>query len=89
MLWNHILFWHENVSSVSCKRFFTPTEEQCSDYFSNMKLSYDEMEAIEAATQGQADNDLWLALIRHYPILGNSPCLFCITVSSIQGKEEH
>ena len=62
MLWNHVLFWHENVSSVSCEKFFTPTEEQCSEYFSNLKLSYDEMEAIEAATQGQTDNDLWFAL---------------------------
>ena len=61
-LWNHVLFWHENASSVSCDKFFTPTEEQCSEYFSNLTLSYNEVEAIEGATRGQADNDLWFAL---------------------------
>ena len=61
-LWNHVLFWHENASSVSCDKFFTPTEEQCSEYFSNLTLSYNEVEAIEGATCGQADNDLWFAL---------------------------
>ena len=61
-LWNHVLFWHENASSVSCEKFFTPTEEQCAEYFSNLTLTYDEVEAIEAATRGQAGNDLWLAL---------------------------
>ena len=61
-LWNYVLFWHDNASSVSCEKFFTPTEGQCTEYFSNLTLSYDEVEAIEVATRGQADNDLWFAL---------------------------
>ena len=61
-LWNYVLFWHDNASSVSCEKFFTPTEGQCTEYFSNLTLSYDEVEAIEVATHGQADNDLWFAL---------------------------
>ena len=61
-LWNYVLFWHDNASSVSCEKFFTPTEGQCTEYFSNLTLSYDEVEAIEVATRGQADNDSWFAL---------------------------
>ena len=61
-LWGHVLFWHENASSVSCEKFSPPTEEQCLEYLSNLKLSYAEVQAIEAATHGQTDNDLWLAL---------------------------
>ena len=45
-LWNYVLFWHDNASSVSCEKFFTPTEGQCTEYFSNLTLSYDEVEAI-------------------------------------------
>ena len=61
-LWGHVLFWHENASSVSCEKFSPSTEEQCLEYLSNLKLSYAEVQAIEAATRGQTDNDLWLAL---------------------------
>ena len=61
-LWNYVLFWHENASSVSYEKFFTPTEEQCTEYAGNQTLSYDEVEAIEAATLGQAENNLWFAL---------------------------
>jgi len=61
-LWNHVLFWHENASSVSCEKFFSPTDEKCYEYFSNLKFSYVEVEAIEAGTCGQIDNDLWFAL---------------------------
>ena len=61
-LWNYVLFWHDNASSVSCEKFFTSTEGQCTEYFSNLTFSYDEVEAIEVATRGQADNDLWFAL---------------------------
>ena len=61
-MWNYVLFWHENASSVSYEKFFTPTEEQCTEYAGNQTLSYDEVEAIEAATLGQAENNLWFAL---------------------------
>ena len=61
-LWNYVLFWHENASSVSYEKFFTPTEEQCTEHAGNLTLSYDEVEAIEAAIHGQAENDLWFAL---------------------------
>ena len=40
------------------KSFFLPRFE----YLSNLELSYVEVQTIEAATRGQTDNDLWLAL---------------------------
>ena len=61
-LWDHVLFWPENASTVSCENFYPATSVQCYEYLSTLHLSHDEVKNIELATRGQADNNLWYAL---------------------------
>jgi len=61
-LWRHVIFWHESVTTVCVDKFHKPTSAECFDYMNSMSLSPDEVQCIEKATRGQADNNLWLAL---------------------------
>ena len=62
ILWRHVIFSHMHASTLVQENFFNPTLAQCYDYLSHMKLQLEEVRAIEEATQGQSDNELWFAI---------------------------
>ena len=61
-VWSHVIFWHENVAVASLDKFHEPSTAECFDYMNSMSITPDEVQYIEIATRGQAENKLWLAL---------------------------
>ena len=60
-LWSHVLFSNGSLNSM-IKKVVDPTSIICQQFLQGMKLSSEEVEAIEAATREQSGSTLWQAM---------------------------
>ena len=61
LLWSHVLFSHGSLNST-IKKVVDPTPIVCQQFVQSMKLSSQEVAAIEAATREQSGSALWQAI---------------------------
>ena len=61
-LWSYVLFSHGTLNSTICKQIVDPTPVMCQQFLECMKLTDDQVSAIDATTCGQSDSELWQAL---------------------------
>ena len=61
-LWSHVLFSHGSLNPTVCKQIIDPTTIMCQQFLECMKLTDDQVSAIDAATCEQSDSELWQAL---------------------------
>jgi len=57
-LWSCVMFSHGRVNT-SIQQISDPTPVVCHQFVANMKLPFEKVAEIEAATRGQADSELW------------------------------
>ena len=62
MLWNHVLFSYGSLNPTVCKQIVDPTTITFQQFLECMKLTDDQVSAIDAATCEQSDSELWQAL---------------------------
>ena len=57
-----VLFSHGTLNSTICKQIVDPTPVMCQQFLECMKVTDDQVSAVDAATCGQSDSEVWQAL---------------------------
>ena len=62
MLWNYVIFSHQNITTIAQDKFFMPSAVDCHGFLREMKITQDIVDIIEIATREQSESELWHAL---------------------------